>query len=126
MLIWPDAHGFSYLIHCFRYQTVRYFEHLAAYSIIILYLVHWTKSARRELFSAAPGTGTGKIHHDATNEQGKHELSVAYKFLTFVVSIYGSCEWILLFFGLLAVYKNAARLSVVAAVLLLSVVCTGP
>ncbi|KAM3273414.1 hypothetical protein ACQJBY_042967 [Aegilops geniculata] len=60
MLIWIDAHGLSYSMHCFHYHIVRYFEDLAAYCIV-LYLVDWTKSAQREIFSAAPATAIGKI-----------------------------------------------------------------
>ncbi|KAM3254238.1 hypothetical protein ACQJBY_048019 [Aegilops geniculata] len=57
VLIWPDAHGLNYLMHCFHYQIVRCFEHLVA-CCIVLYLLHWTKSARRELFFTAPATAT--------------------------------------------------------------------
>ena len=60
MLIWIVAHRLSYLMHCFHFQIVRYFEDLAAYCIV-LYLVDWTKSAQREIFSAAPTTAIGKI-----------------------------------------------------------------
>ena len=47
-------------MHCFHYQIVRYFEDLAAYCIV-LYLVDWTKSAQREIFSAALTTAIEKI-----------------------------------------------------------------